>query len=186
MVGAGAGCCSSRQCDVLVFPSSMGWCLMQARPTPLCLSTSGIQTKRMTLVWSARPCPVMSRVSIPLPWAWCCPSCSCGGWDDLALPFVGLPMLGSSVHQAATAGTVGSPGCRVVPDSSLASLMVGGFSAPRSVHTLGGTEAPWSCSGFSFLHLGLPLAAQAAVLAGEDLIHRAGDTAESTGDVGKP
>ncbi|KFV54324.1 Ectonucleoside triphosphate diphosphohydrolase 8, partial [Gavia stellata] len=42
------------------------------------------------------------------------PACSCGGWHDLDLPLVGLPMPGSSVHRAVTAGTVGSPGCRQV------------------------------------------------------------------------
>lgn len=36
----------------------------------------------------------------------------------------------------------------------------------------------------SFLHFQLPPAAQAAVLAREDLTHRAGDTAESMGGVG--
>lgn len=62
--------CSSRQRDVLVVPSSTGWCLMQAHPTPLCLSTSGTRTSRTTPVWSARPFPVTSRVSIP--WARAC------------------------------------------------------------------------------------------------------------------
>lgn len=179
-MGHGTGCCSSCQCDVLVFPSSMGWCLMQAHPTPLCSSTSGIPTRRTTPVWSVRPCPVMSRVSIPLPQARCCPASSCGGWDDLALPLVGLPITLSLLAQweALAAG-------RVVADSPLASLMVRGPSAPCSAHTLGWTEAPW-CLEDSFLHLGLSPAAQAAVLAGEGLTHRAGDTAESMGDMGKP
>lgn len=69
LAGPGLGC-SSHQRHVLVVPSSTGWCLMQAHPTPLCLSTSGTRTSRTTPVWSARPCPVMSRVSIP--WARAC------------------------------------------------------------------------------------------------------------------
>lgn len=60
-------------------------------------------------MWSAKPCPVMSRVGIPLPWAQCCPVCSWGGWDGLALPVVGLPTPGTSAHQD---GMMRSPGCR--------------------------------------------------------------------------
>lgn len=88
-MGPGVVCCSSHQHDdngVMVFPSSMGWCLTQAHPTPLCLSTSGIQTRRTTPAWSARACPVTSRVSVP--WLRCCPACSCGGWGDLASPLL--------------------------------------------------------------------------------------------------
>jgi len=152
MVGPGVGCCSSCQHDGgLVFPSSMGWCLMQAHPTPLCLCTSGIQTRRTTPVWSARPCPATSRVSIPLPRAWCCPVCLCGGWDELASLF-------GSVHH----WWHGGKPC-VQAEWSLTPhwlhSVVGRPSAPCSAHVLGGTEAPWCCSGFSFLHLGLPPAA---------------------------
>lgn len=136
LAGPGAGC-SSLQHDVLVVPSSTGWCSMQAHPTPLCLSTSGTQTRRMTPVWSARPCPATSRVSIP--WAWAhraggvtCSPALCPSW---------APPL-----QAVTAGTV-SPGCRQgVHNSTVASLLAGGPQAQGSAQTLGGTEVSWSSS----------------------------------------
>lgn len=138
LAGPGAGC-SSLQHDVLVVPSSTGWCSMQAHPTPLCLSTSGTQTRRMTPVWSARPCPATSRVSIPWAWAHRAGGVTC---SPALCPSCAPPL------QAVTAGTV-SPGCRQgVHNSTVASLMAGGPSAQGSAQTLGGTpsvlELLWS------------------------------------------